>query len=68
ALLLTSTEGARNLAAMVGVDGLALLSGLPVFASHARIAAQCRELGLGLVIETDAGDEGLLRALVQHFG
>ncbi|MDO9596658.1 MAG: uroporphyrinogen-III synthase [Azoarcus sp.] len=68
ALLLTSTEGARNLAAMVGAEGMDLLSGLPVFASHPRIAAQCRELGLGPVIETDAGDEGLLRALVQHFG
>lgn len=68
ALVLTSSEGVRNLARIVGVEGVSLLAAVPVFASHPRIAAQCRELGLGAVIETEAGDEGLLCALGQHFG
>lgn len=68
ALLLTSSEGARNLAAIVGAEGMGVLGDLPILVPHARIAAQCRALGLTHVIATEAGDEGLLRALVQHFG
>lgn len=68
ALLLTSSEGVRNLAAMVGEGGMASLRPIPVFASHPRIAAAARETGFDTIIETAAGDDGLLRALASHFG
>lgn len=68
ALLLTSSEGVRNLAAMLGEEGLQALAAVPVFASHARIAAQAREAGFVTVVETAAGDDGLLQALMRHFG
>lgn len=68
ALLLTSSEGVRNLVTLVGDEGMRLLQQLPVFVPHPRIAAQCTACGLEKVFVTDAGDEGLLRALVRHFG
>ena len=68
ALLLTSSEGVRNLGGMLGAAGLRALHGVPVFASHARIAAEAREAGFAVVIETPAGDDGLLQALTRHFG
>lgn len=68
ALVLTSSEGVRNLRTLVGEEGVRLLAGVPVFASHPRIAAQSRDCGLDRVVETEAGDEGILRALTRHFG
>lgn len=68
ALLLTSSEGVRNLADMVGEAGCALLRPLPIFAPHPRIAAQARAAGFANVVETAAGDDGLLAALLRHFG
>tara|TARA_R110001583_G_scaffold184037_2_gene343067 strand:+ start:57068 stop:57856 length:789 start_codon:yes stop_codon:yes gene_type:complete len=67
-VLLSSSEGARNLADIVGAAGMVLLSDVPVFASHPRIAAQCRELGFARVIEAGAGDEGALRTIISYFG
>ncbi|WP_341650160.1 uroporphyrinogen-III synthase [Thauera humireducens] len=67
-LLLTSSEGVRNLCSMFGAGDLRVLQAVPVFASHARIAAEAREAGFAVVIETPAGDEGLLQALTRHFG
>lgn len=67
-LLLTSSEGVRNLVSILGADGMNALSAVPVFASHARIAAQARGAGFISVIETAAGDDGLLRALTGYFG
>lgn len=68
ALLLTSSEGVRNLADMVGAAGCAVLRMLPVFVPHPRIADHARRAGFAVVVETEAGDDGLLRALVHHFG
>ena len=67
-LLLTSSEGVRNLRQMLGAEGLAALRGVTVFASHPRIVAQAREAGFTAVVETPAGDDGLMQALVNHFG
>lgn len=67
-LLLTSSEGVRNLADMVGKAGMELLRRVPVFASHPRIAAHAREAGFAAIVETPAGDDGLLEALASHFG
>ncbi len=67
-LLLTSSEGVGNFAAMVGAAGMARLRTVPVFASHPRIAARAREQGFDIVVETPPGDDGLLHALLRHFG
>ena len=67
-LLLTSSEGVRNLRQMLGEEGLTALLPLTVFASHPRIVAQARAAGFDDVVETPAGDDGLMRALVTHFG
>lgn len=68
ALLLTSSEGVRNLVDMLGDAACAGLNAVPVFVPHPRIAAHARAAGFATVIETEAGDDGLLRALVRHFG
>ena len=67
-LLLTSSEGVRNLRQMLGDDGLAALRPVTVFASHPRIVAQARAAGFENVVETPAGDDGLMQALENHFG
>lgn len=66
-LLLTSSEGVRNLESMLGADGLAALRAVTVFATHPRIAAQARAAGFADVVETPAGDDGLMQALESHF-
>ena len=67
AVTMTSSEGLRNLVDMVGRLGLAWLKKTPVFVPHARIAGQAQALGLGKVIATDPGDDGLLAGLMQYF-
>lgn len=63
AIVLTSSEGVRNLAHMLGAEGLAQLRDVTVFASHPRIAGFALDAGFRCVIETDAGDAGILCAL-----
>lgn len=67
ALTLTSSEGLRNLYAMVGKLGQSRLKKTPVFVPHVRIAEQARALGLTQVILTGPADAGLLAGLVEHF-
>lgn len=67
ALTLTSSEGLRNLYAMVGKLGQSWLKKTPTFVPHARIAEQARALGLRQVILTAPADAGLLAGLVEHF-
>ena len=66
-LLLTSSEGVRNLECMLGADGLAALRDVTVFATHPRIVAQACAAGFVKVVETPAGDDGLMQALESHF-
>jgi uroporphyrinogen-III synthase len=63
AVVVSSSEGVRNLFEMVGEAGRQPLQRTPVFAPHARIAEAARELGCGRVVETDPGDSGLAAAL-----
>jgi len=63
ALTVTSSEGVDNLCDVAGAQGRALMSRLPVFAPHPRIAARARARGLD-AIETGAGDEGLIAGLL----
>jgi uroporphyrinogen-III synthase len=67
ALSLTSSEGVRNLVALLGGDVPPALARVPVFASHPRIAEQAGKAGFVQVIECAPGDAGLLDALEAHF-
>lgn len=67
AVSLTSSEGLRNFYEMIGRLGQAWLKKTPAFVPHARIAEQAQALGLGKVIPTDPGDEGLMAGLMQYF-
>ena len=61
AVTVTSSEGLRNLAEMVGRSRAASgCSRTPLFVPHPRIAEAARGLGVRTVIVTGPGDEGLL--------
>lgn len=68
AITVTSTEGVHNLYEMVGKLGRQWLGQTPLFVPHQRIGEAARGLGLRQVIVTAAGDEGLLRGLIEWFG
>ena len=65
AITVTSGESMRNLFDLVGKLGQQWLKKTPVFVFHENIAEVARELGIELVHVTPAGDEGLLRGLVE---
>ncbi len=67
ALTVTSSEGLRNLAAMVGAAEAAALKAVPLFVAHQRIAAEARGLGFAEAIVTAPGDAGLVEGLETHF-
>lgn len=67
AMVLTSSEGVRNLAHMLGADGVAALQDVLLFVPHARIAGFAREAGFRRIIETGPGDEGIVAGLVAMF-
>ena len=67
ALTVTSSEGLRNLYAMVGKLGQGWLKRTPTFVPHARIAEQARALGLHEVVLTGPADAGLLAGLLEYF-
>lgn len=67
AVTLTSSEGLRNFHDMLNHLGQAWLKKTPAFVPHARIADQARALGLGKVVPTGPGDDGLVAGLVQYF-
>lgn len=67
AVTVTSSEGLRNLVAMVGTDGAAQLKDCPLFAAHARICAEAQRMGFRRALRTAAGDAGLLAGLVGYF-
>ncbi len=66
AILLTSSEGVRYLAGLLG-DGGAVVLGTTVFVPHTRIADFCLDAGFENVVLTDAGDDGLMAGLRRHF-
>lgn len=68
AVTVTSSEGLRNLLAMIGADGAAALKAAPLFVAHRRIAEEARQLGFADVIVTAPGDAGLLAGLEAHWG
>jgi uroporphyrinogen-III synthase len=68
AITVSSSEGLANLSGMLGGAGRSCLVETPVFAPHERIAAAARALGVRTVVLTEAGDEGLIAALIAFFG
>lgn len=67
ALVVTSSEGLRNLVAIVGSERKSLLAATPLFVPHFRIEEAGRTLGLERVVLTDSGDLGLFAGLVKWF-
>ena len=63
AIVATSSEGLRNLHAMLGPESRSWLLPIPLFLPHARIADQARGLGHSRIVATGPGDDGLLSAL-----
>ena len=68
AIVVTSSEGLRNLFDMVGKLGQTWLGKTPLIVPHARIAETARGLGLTNIVVTEAGDEGIVAGLCAHFG
>ena len=67
AVTVTSSEGLRNFAEMLGPAGRERLLGTPLFVPHPRIAEAAHGLAVRKVIVTGPGDEGLLTGLVHYF-
>ena len=67
AITVTSSEGLRNFAEMIGPSGRARLPDTPVFVPHPRIAEAAHELRVVRVIVTGPGDEGMLTGLANYF-
>jgi uroporphyrinogen-III synthase len=68
AITVTSSEGLRNFADMIGPTGRERLPDTPLFAPHPRIAEAAHALGVHKVIVTGPGDEGLVTGLNAYFG
>lgn len=66
AIVLTSSEGVGNLAAMLG-EAVGRLHTVPVICSHPRIAARARAAGFRAVVETAPGDDGLIEGMEAYF-
>ena len=67
AVTLTSSEGVRHFATLIGHMGLAYWRKTPTFVSHARIAEVAHAYGLLHLIQTDAADAGLLAGMEAYF-
>lgn len=67
AVLVTSSEGLRNLFEMIGKLGQSWLRRTPLLVPHPRIAAAARELGCTNIVESAPGDDGLFETLQQLF-
>lgn len=63
AIVVTSSEGLRNLVDMLGEAARPLLDGCTLFVPHARIGEAARALGWRHIVETGPGDAGVLSAL-----
>ncbi|MEO8411260.1 MAG: uroporphyrinogen-III synthase [Propionivibrio sp.] len=66
ALTISSSEGLRNLLALLDTDAWQRLRSLPVFAPHARIAEAAAKNGLQGVILTAPADAGIIASLCAY--
>lgn len=67
AVTITSSEGLRQLHALLPDEGRAYLRATAVFVTHARMRDTARELGIHDVVLAEPGDEGLYAALVSRY-
>jgi len=67
AVTVTSSEGLRNFAEMIGTSGREQLAFTPVFVPHPRIAEAAGGLGIRTVIVTGPADAGMLDGLQAYF-
>ena len=66
AVIVTSSEGLRNLCTMIGAAGVTYLRDTLIAVPHPRIAAAARDMGLQHVAESPSGDEALLQTVMRH--
>ena len=66
ALTISSSEGLRNLWALLGDDDRQRLSALPVFVPHQRIAEVARALGMRRLALTAPADAGIIKGLCSY--
>lgn len=64
AVIVTSSEALGYLWEMLDEAGRGHFSGVPLFVPHPRIAEAARRLGWHVVVQTAAGDDGLLSGLI----
>lgn len=64
ALTISSSEGLRNLWALLDTEDRQRLSRLPIFVPHSRIAEQAAELGLRKIVLTAPADAGIIESLM----
>lgn len=67
AVTITSSEGLRQLHALLPPEGRACLARTPLFVTHERMREAARDLGLDDVVMAMPGDDGLYAALLEHF-
>ena len=66
ALTISSSEGLRNLLALLDTEAFALLRRLPLFVPHQRIAQGAAELGLPHVVLSAPADVGIVESLCAY--
>jgi len=66
AMIISSSEGLRNLVGLLDEAALVCLRGTAVFVPHQRIAESARALGLRRVIQSAPTDAGIIAALGAH--
>jgi len=66
ALTISSSEGLRNLLALLDTGALALLRQLPLFVAHQRIAQVAAELGWQRVVLSAPADSGIIASLCAY--
>lgn len=67
AITITSAEALNNLLDIAGVDIQPVLTGIPFFVPHPRIAEHARQRGIQTVITSTGGDAGLVEGMVKFF-
>jgi uroporphyrinogen-III synthase len=67
AVTVSSTTGLRNLLAMLGAPGRALLGGTPLFVPHRRVAEEARRLGVRSPLLAGPADAEMMARLVAYF-
>jgi len=66
ALTISSSEGLRNLLALLDTDAFTQLCRLPLFVPHQRIAQVAAELGLSCVVLSAPADAGIIESLCSY--